>query len=549
MPLEYKDYYDILGVGRDADKKELRKAFRRLVREYHPDVNPNDPEAEERFKEINEAHEVLSDPEKRQKYDQFGAEWKQYQQTGGRPGDFDWSCWQSGPPGTGGQRVHVRYGTPEDMGDLFGGVRGSALGGAPMDSKRVLFLFAGLGCVVLVLAVLLGAVDFGLLPLQVRWSMAGSEATPEPMWTPIPGAAATQEVIPTFAPPSPEQAMDIEQSFISLCNQLNPGVVNIQVFVQREGIPGAGAGSGFILDEEGHIVTNHHVVAPAARITVIFYDGTEAEAQLIGSDADSDLAVIRVEELAEGAHPLPLGDSDEVEVGAWVVAIGNPFGLGSSMTSGIVSAVGRTIPSAGRSFGIPEAIQTDAAINPGNSGGPLLNLEGEVIGVNAQIVSGGTQANAGVGFAIPANIARRVTPVLIESGAYQWSWLGVRGNSVNLIIVDANNLSTRRGAYIHAVVSDGPADQAGLQGSSGMEMVDGLEVPVGGDVVIEADGQPVDDFSALLVAVSDKSPGDAIELTVLRDGERERVTVELAPRPSGELPWRVDGRAAKQRRR
>jgi S1-C subfamily serine protease len=242
--------------------------------------------------------------------------------------------------------------------------------------------------------------------------------------------------------------------------------------------------------------------------------------------------VIRVDALTEGAHPLPLGDSDQVQVGAWVVAIGNPFGLGSSMTLGIVSAVGRTIPSAETSFGIPEAIQTDAAINPGNSGGPLLNLQGEVIGVNAQIASGGTQANAGVGFAIPANTARRVTPALIESGTYQWPWLGVRGSSVNLTLVSANDLPVTRGAYIHAVTPGGPAEAAGVQGSTDTTMVDGFEVPVGGDVVVEADGAPIIDFSALLVAVSGKVPGDTIALTVLRGGERQQIDVALAPRPS-----------------
>ena len=405
-----------------------------------------------------------------------------------------------------------------------------------MENKKAFFLFAGLGCAVVVVVVALGVAALFFLPLQVQWQTASNKITPEPTWTPVPGALATQEVIPTFTPPSSEEAITVVQSFAPLYAKLNPGVVNIQVFVQQEGATGAGAGSGFILDEKGHIVTNYHVVAQADGITVIFYDGTEAEAQLIGSDADSDLAVIRVEELAQGAHPLPLSDSDEVQVGEWVVAIGNPFGLGSSMTLGIVSAVGRTIPSADRSFGIPEAIQTDAAINPGNSGGPLLNLEGEVIGVNAQIASSGTQANAGVGFAIPANIVRRVTPVLIESGTYQWSWLGVRGSSVNLMVADANNLSIRRGAYIHVVVSGGPAEEAGLQGSSGVAMVEGLEVPVGGDVVVEADGQPIGDFSALLAAVSNKSPGDTIELTILRNGERERITVELTPRPVGEIP-------------
>jgi len=403
-----------------------------------------------------------------------------------------------------------------------------------MDRKRVFFIAAGLGCLGLIVVLALGAAALYFLPLSVQWARTSQEITPEPTWTLVPGAVATQEAIPTFTPPPPMSRAELEQPFAPLYGQLNPGVVNIQVFVQREGVPGAGAGSGFILSEEGHIVTNHHVIASADRITAIFYDGTEAEARLIGSDADSDLAVIQVDELAAGAHPLPLGDSDEVEVGDWVVAIGNPFGLGSSMTLGIISAVGRTIPSADRTFGIPEAIQTDAAINPGNSGGPLMNLEGQVIGINAQIASGGSQANAGVGFAIPSNTARRVTPVLIESGAFQWPWLGIRGSSVNLIVAKANNLSTRRGAYIHAVVSGGPAEKAGLQGSSGLEQVDGLEVPVGGDVVVEADGKPVSDFSALLVAVSDKRPDDSIELTVLRDGARKQITVELAPRPAGE---------------
>jgi S1-C subfamily serine protease len=404
-----------------------------------------------------------------------------------------------------------------------------------VDKRKVFFIAAGLGCLGLIVILALGAATLYFLPLSVQWARTSQEITPEPTWTLVPGAAATQEVIPTFTPPPPASRTDVEQSFAPLYGELNPGVVNIQVFVQREGVSGAGAGSGFILSEEGYIVTNHHVVAPADRITVIFYDGTEAEARLIGSDADSDLAVIQVDELVAGAHPLPLGDSDEVEVGEWVVAIGNPFGLGSSMTLGIVSAVGRTIPSADRTFGIPEAIQTDAAINPGNSGGPLMNLEGQVIGINAQIASGGSQANAGVGFAIPANTARRVTPVLIESGAFQWPWLGIRGSSVNLIVAAANNLPTRRGAYIHAVVPGGPAEEAGLQGSSGVERVDGLEVPVGGDVVVEADGEPVSDFSALLVAVSDKRPDDTIELTILRDGERRQIAVELAPRPEGEL--------------
>jgi S1-C subfamily serine protease len=403
-------------------------------------------------------------------------------------------------------------------------------------NKKAIYIVGGVGCGLLILFLLAGAAALFFLPLPLQrfaQSEPASQPTQQPTWTPAPGAVATQEVIPTFTPPPPTQGMIEGQSFAPLYDQLNPGVVNIQIYVQRQGIPGTGGGSGFILDEQGHIVTNNHVVSMADQITAIFYDGTEAEAQVIGADADSDLAVIRVESIPRGAHPLPLGDSDQVEVGQWVIAIGNPFGLGSSMTLGIVSALGRTIPSGATSFSIPEAIQTDAAINPGNSGGPLLNLAGEVIGVNAQIASGGSAANAGVGFAIPANTVRRVTPVLIASGVYQWSWLGVRGGSVNLAIAEANNLSIKRGAYIHVVVSGGPADKAGMQGSTGSTEVDGFEVPVGGDVVIEADGESVTDFSALLVHVSDKMPGETIELTVLRDGTRQQIAVKLEPRPSG----------------
>jgi 2-alkenal reductase len=190
-----------------------------------------------------------------------------------------------------------------------------------------------------------------------------------------------------------------ESGLASLYEDVNPGVVNIQVYVERAGMTGAGAGSGFILDEDGHIVTNHHVVADANPVTVIFYDGTEVQAEIVGTDGDSDLAVVRVDELPEGVHPLPLGASSAVSPGDWVIAIGNPFSLGSSMTLGIVSAVGRTIPTAETRFSIPSAIQTDAAINPGNSGGPLLTTNGQVVGVNAQIEST-TGTNSGVGFTI-----------------------------------------------------------------------------------------------------------------------------------------------------
>jgi 2-alkenal reductase len=311
----------------------------------------------------------------------------------------------------------------------------------------------------------------------------------------------------------------------------NPGVVNIQVFVEREGVFGQGAGSGFVLDEEGHIVTNNHVVVGAQRVTVVFYNGIEVEAEIVGTDDYSDLAVVRVNSLPAGVHPLPVGDSGGVVAGDWVVAIGNPFSLGGSMSLGIVSATGRAIPSGVSGFNIPEAIQTDAAINPGNSGGPLLDLSGEVIGVNAQIASTGTGVNSGVGFAIPSNVVRRVVPVLIASGSYEWPWLGVEGTSLSLIFQQANELEIQQGAYIISVVPDGPADRAGIRGSSGTAQVEGLDVPVGGDVIVAVNGEHIRDFDDLLTVVAAKNPGDTVELTVLRDGEEQQIPVTLEARP------------------
>jgi S1-C subfamily serine protease len=310
-------------------------------------------------------------------------------------------------------------------------------------------------------------------------------------------------------------------------------VVSIQVYTVRQGqLAGRGAGSGFLLDEQGHVITNNHVVANADIVTVFYHDGFETEAQIIGTDQDSDLAVIKVDTLHEGTHPLPLGDSEAVQVGEPVAAIGNPFGQQSSISAGIVSATGRTIPTGVTPFAIPQAIQTDAAINPGNSGGPLLNLEGEVIGVNAQIATSGTGVSAGVGFAIPSNVVRRVIPVLIEKGEYAWPWLGVRGGPVSLALQQAMNLPDQQGAYLHEIISGGPADRAGLQGSSETAQFHGMDFPAGGDIVRGINGTPIEDFNDLLVEVAFRQPGEEVELTVLRGDETLRVDVTLAPRPA-----------------
>jgi 2-alkenal reductase len=320
-------------------------------------------------------------------------------------------------------------------------------------------------------------------------------------------------------------------SLSSLYETVSPGVVNINVFLNRNGLMGGATGSGFVLDDNGYIVTNQHVVAEATSVSVVFYNGDEAQADVIGEDPDSDLAIIRVEQVPEGVHPLELGDSDQVLVGDWVVAIGNPFGNQSSMSLGIVSAVGRTIDSIEGVYGIPQAIQTDAAINPGNSGGPLLNLRGEVVGVNAQIATNGVRANAGVGFAIPVNIVSKVVPSLIDEGEYVWPYLGVVGSDVNLLLAQANQLDSQQGAYVDEIVNGGPADLAGMRGSTDTVQVDGIPVPVGGDIVLAVNGEAVNTFDDLLFQVSMSDPGQIIEVSVLRDGQMIDLSIELAPRP------------------
>ena len=406
--------------------------------------------------------------------------------------------------------------------------------------KRTIGLIAGVGCIgLLVVFVLFGVLAFRFYD-AARTAFA-VEPTATGLQSSLPSSGATQEALPTLPPAAPAKAVtklptpnaaprDLASmeagALTALYQELNPGVVNIRVTTAQ----GGGTGSGFLIDDQGHIVTNNHVVAGAQSLLVVYHDGHEAVATLVGTDDDSDIAVIKVEDIPQGVHPLRVGDSDKVQAGEWVIAIGSPFGLGSTMTLGIVSAKGRTIPSGVTPFSIPEAIQTDAAINPGNSGGPLLNLDGEVIGVNAQIASE-VRANAGVGFAIPANVVRRVAPVLIAEGIYEWPWLGVSGGSVGLAVQQANRLPTQQGAYIDSVISGGPADQAGLVGSQGTRTVDGHPLPVGGDIVLAIDGVRVDDFNKLLTEIASHQPGDRVRLTVLRSGREGTVTVELAGRP------------------
>jgi len=298
-----------------------------------------------------------------------------------------------------------------------------------------------------------------------------------------------------------------------------------------------GQGSGWIYDTEGHIVTNNHVVEGATEVTVTFADDTVATAQVVGTDPDSDLAVIRVDAPPELLSPLRIGYSDELEVGQEVVAIGNPFGLSGTMTRGIVSALGRLLPTSsstksGGSYTIPDIIQTDAAINPGNSGGPLFNLRGEVIGVTTAIESP-VEGSSGVGYAVPASIVERVVPALIADGQYQHPWLGVSTINVTPAYSSVLNLpAEQRGVMVVMVADNSPAAEAGLRASSETRESDGVQVPVGGDIIIGINDRPVAKFDDLISYLSRESiVGDTVVLTILRDGDTLQIDVTLEARP------------------
>ncbi len=359
----------------------------------------------------------------------------------------------------------------------------------------------------------------------------------------------TAEPLPTLETPTivsgiPENAISPPDNLVDLYNRVNPGVVTIYTFAapHPDTIP-LGQGSGFVIDTEGHIVTNQHVVEGAEEIEVDFPSGFKAWGILVGTDPDSDLAVLKVDAPPEELFPIPLGDSDQVMVGEFVVAIGNPFGLSGSMTVGVVSAIGRVLQSerqapGGGSFSAGDLIQTDAAINPGNSGGPLLNLRGEVIGVNRAITTesftvSGSASNSGVGFAVPVNIVRRVVPALIQSGDYDYPYLGITSlgdGSLNLRQLEFLELPPRTlGVYVTCVVRGGPADRAGLQGAGACGSPD---ASAGGDLIIAIDGETVVTFSDLIgFLVTDASVGELVTLTVIRDGEIIDVPLTLEPRP------------------
>lgn len=372
---------------------------------------------------------------------------------------------------------------------------------------------------------------------------------------PVADPAPAAQAEPVSPPPSISSLADIEATLEQIYIRIQPSVVNIDVRQKQDvsahpGIPGFTlpgpqaqqpsnevSGSGFIWDSLGDIVTNNHVIANADNISVTFSDGTILPAKLVGADSDSDLAVIKVDAPPGRLNPVQMADSSKVKVGQIVIAIGNPFGLQSTMTVGFVSALGRLLPTnengTGPNYHIPDVIQTDASINPGNSGGVLLDDTGKLIGVTQSIATtSGT--SAGVGFAIPSAIVQQVAPALIKSGHYDHPYLGVTIVSLNPDLAAAMNLqSNQRGALVEGIGAGGPAEKAGLQASKAQANINGRQAAVGGDVIIKYNDQVVKSSDDLVTFLARSGAvGQVVSLTVLRDGKPVQVQITLGVRPS-----------------
>lgn len=394
-------------------------------------------------------------------------------------------------------------------------------------NKKTLWLL-----ITLLLLVSVGCISLPTFSLQ-------PDTTEAPPATAVPTSAVViQAPVQSVAVEiDPEELSAMENVLVGVYNRVNPGVVAIQTLSEM----GGSQGSGFVYDMQGHIITNYHVVEGATDLEVDFPSGVKVRGEVIGTDLDSDIAVIKVQVDPNALQPVTLGDSDDVHIGQMVIAIGNPFGLSSSMTLGIVSAKGRTLDSMrqttqGQNFSAGDIIQTDAAINPGNSGGPLINLKGEVIGVNrairtANMTAVGEPTNSGIGFAISINILKRVVPGIIENGKYDYPYLGISAlEELSLLQQEALGMRDVTGAYVVEVVSGGPGDKAGLK--AGTKTTPFVGLFSGGDLIVGVDGRPVRVFGELLsYLMTSKSPGDTITLTVMRANEKKDIEVTLGERP------------------
>jgi S1-C subfamily serine protease len=366
--------------------------------------------------------------------------------------------------------------------------------------------------------------------------------TPTPVKQPLLINAAAPTAVPqslTQPDPLTIAADEVDALLENIYARANPAVVNIDVAGGAD-LTEFGSGSGFVVDTDGHIVTNNHVVEGADEIDVTFADGSVAVAKVIGRDTYSDLAVIKVDLDASKLSPLTLGDSDQTKVGQRVVAIGNPFGLVGTMTVGILSGKGRTLPAdsptGGTSFSNPDILQTDAAINPGNSGGPLLNSNGEVIGVNAAIRTDGTnRANSGVGFAIPSNTVKRVAEQLLKNGRVSYPYLGVSVDSNHFTtgeLAATLKLPVKQGVLIASVVDGGPAERAGLKGGDRQVTVRGIPVRAGGDIITAIDGDAINSFDEMIAYLAAHNQvGQTVTVTIIRGSDTLQVPVTLDERP------------------
>ena len=321
-------------------------------------------------------------------------------------------------------------------------------------------------------------------------------------------------------------------SLVEIFEQSESSVVKVNVQRTAQIIGSSSVGSGFVFDTFGHIITNSHVVADAKKIVVTFLDGRSYNAQLVGVDPFTDIAVVKVNAEQAQLHPISLGDSSQLKVGEQIAAIGNPFGLSGSMTSGIVSQLGRLLPAQDSGFSIPDVIQTDAAINPGNSGGPLLNMKGQVVGINTAIQSA-TGEFTGVGFAVPSRTLMKIVPTLIQDGEYNHPWLGISGRDIDPDLANILNLTDVKGFLVIIVVEDSPASKAGLHGSIETKEIDGVNYPIGGDIILSVDGKEVRHIDDILIHLQrEKSVGDEMVLEILRDGRTTNFVLLLEERPN-----------------
>jgi putative serine protease PepD len=333
----------------------------------------------------------------------------------------------------------------------------------------------------------------------------------------------------TRAAPAPSGAMSVNEIY----ERTAPGVVQINsTSSSGVALSGTALGSGFVVDKAGHIVTNYHVIRGADEIRVGFSNRDSLEAELVGTDQSTDLAVLRVDTSASALTPLPLGDSDKVRVGDQVVAIGNPFGLDRTATAGIVSALQRLIPAPNR-FTIDHVIQTDAPINHGNSGGPLINDRGQVIGVNTRIETGGlSTGNVGIGFAVPSNTVKDVVAQILRTGRVDHAHLGILGTAVTSEVAETYNLPVEEGVLVAEVADGSGADEAGLEGGETEVVVAGETYTLGGDIIVGIDGTPISSVEELRDAIAEHEPGQKVKLSVLRGDKKTSVTVTLGRQPS-----------------